>query len=191
MRYLWLPVLLIALVVAPVPSRADFTAGLKAYDAGDFKTAMKEWLPLAQAGDAEAQFRVGRLYDVGEGVPRNAEKAISWYQKSAEQKNLNAAFNLGSIFYEGTLVKKNYAKAYKYWRLAAETGDPVSQSNLGLLLVSGKGIKRDFAEAYKWFFLASGAGNLKAKEAVDYFKKVVPESEIEAGRRRALEWRRR
>ena len=104
MKYLWLPILLCAVLAAPVVSRADFAAGQAAYDAGDFKTAMQEWLPLAEAGDAEAQFRVGRLYDVGEGIAPSGKQAVYWYEKAHKQGNLKATYNLGQIYYSGKMT---------------------------------------------------------------------------------------
>jgi len=56
--------------------------GFEAYKAGDFKKAYDIWLPLADAGNAEAQFRVGRLYRRGEGVPKISSKAASYWEKA-------------------------------------------------------------------------------------------------------------
>ena len=49
----------------------DFYKGLEAAQAGDFTTALKEWLPLAEQGDAEAQTMLGVMYDNGYGVPQD------------------------------------------------------------------------------------------------------------------------
>ena len=179
MRYLWLPVLLIALVVAPAPSRADFAAGLKAYDAGNFKTAMKEWLPLAQAGDAEAQFRVGRLYDVGEGVPPDGKSAVYWYEKAQVQGNLKATFNLALLYDLGKLVTQDYKRAFDLYSVAAAKGDIDSQVNLGMLYMGGRGVPRDFVKAYTWFFRAKAAGDKTIGKSIQYFSKVVPASDIQ------------
>jgi uncharacterized protein len=40
----------------------DFAKGLAAYETGDFATALKEWQPLAEQGDASAQFNLGVMY---------------------------------------------------------------------------------------------------------------------------------
>ena len=47
---------------------ADFDKGLAAYKAGDFATALAEWKPLAEQGDASSQFNLGVVYDLGKGV---------------------------------------------------------------------------------------------------------------------------
>jgi TPR repeat protein len=49
---------------------ADFQKGRDAYKRGDYATALKEWTPLAEQGDAEAQFNLGSMYEKGRGVPQ-------------------------------------------------------------------------------------------------------------------------
>ena len=69
-------VLLVALVG---PARAGFDEGLAAYYVGDFETALKEFLPLAEKGDANAQFGLGVMYHDGRGVPQDDAEAVRWY----------------------------------------------------------------------------------------------------------------
>ena len=38
---------------------ADYQKGVTAYQSGDFATALREWTPLAEQGDALAQFSLG------------------------------------------------------------------------------------------------------------------------------------
>ena len=63
----------------------NFEKGMAAAEAGDFATAYKEWLPLAKEGDPEAQFYLGHLYEIGEGVPKNQAEAVKWFKLSADQ----------------------------------------------------------------------------------------------------------
>ncbi len=51
----------VALGGVPGVARADFEAGWRAYEQGDFGTALAAWRPLAEAGDVRAQFNVGPL----------------------------------------------------------------------------------------------------------------------------------
>jgi len=53
---------------AGVSESADFQKGLTAYQSGDFATALREWKPLAQQGDAGAQYYLGLMYAQGKGV---------------------------------------------------------------------------------------------------------------------------
>ena len=78
-RRFLIPVLCLLLATFSVPARADFDAGMAAYERGDFTTAMTEWRPLAEAGDPEAQYRVGGLYVFGEGTRRDYEIGVDWF----------------------------------------------------------------------------------------------------------------
>ncbi len=69
---------------------ADFSKGLDAYNLGDFKTALAEWTPLAEAGHAYAQAILGKMYENGEGVPQDYKEAVKWYRLAAEQGQVNA-----------------------------------------------------------------------------------------------------
>ena len=48
----------------------DFSKGLEAARAGDYAAALQEWRPLAEQGDAYAQYNLGWIYDSGRGVPQ-------------------------------------------------------------------------------------------------------------------------
>ena len=61
---------------AGVSWSADFQKGLAAAQRGDFATALREWTPLAEQGDATAQFNLGVMYDNGEGVPQDDKTAV-------------------------------------------------------------------------------------------------------------------
>ena len=54
-RLLILPVLLLTLLVGTPAFAADFQKGLTAYKSGDYATALREWTPLAEQGNARAQ----------------------------------------------------------------------------------------------------------------------------------------
>jgi TPR repeat protein len=58
------------------PTWADFDNGVAAYERGDYATAFREWLPLAEQGDAQAQYNLGGMYQFGEGVPVNDAEAV-------------------------------------------------------------------------------------------------------------------
>ena len=50
-------------------------AGVDAYNRGDYETALKKFLPLAEQGDAAAQFNLGKMYRKGQGVPQDDAEA--------------------------------------------------------------------------------------------------------------------
>ena len=68
-QLLILPVLLLTLLVGTPAFSADFQKGLTAAQSGDFATALREWTPLAEQGNAVAQYNLGWMYEHGKGVP--------------------------------------------------------------------------------------------------------------------------
>lgn len=91
-----LRILLLALtVVATAEARAaDKGTALDAYTRGDYATAARRWLPMAEAGNAEAQFLLATLYARGQGVSRDPIAAYKWYWAAAAQKMDGASASL-------------------------------------------------------------------------------------------------
>ena len=99
---------------------ADFSKGLQAAQSGDFKTALAVWTPLAEQGNAMAQFNLGHMYANGYGVPENDKTAVKWFTKAAEQGLAEGQFNLGAMYDFGDGVPENDKTAVKWYTLAAE-----------------------------------------------------------------------
>ena len=88
-------------------------------DQANYATALKVWLPQAKAGDAEAQYYVGRIFERGLGVHPDYESAAEWYAKSAEQEFEAAQINLGSLYEQGLGVEQDDLAAMNWYRRAA------------------------------------------------------------------------
>ena len=71
--------------------------GRAAYRARDYATAVETWRPLAEAGNAIAQFHMGGLYADGNGVPADADEARIWWTLAAGQGHLAAARRLAAL----------------------------------------------------------------------------------------------
>ena len=67
-KLLVLPVLLLSLLVGNPAFSDDCQKGLTAYKNGDYETASREWNPLTKQGNAEAQYNLGIMYLMGEGI---------------------------------------------------------------------------------------------------------------------------
>jgi len=114
--------LVLSIVCPVVPAWADFQAGLAAYKRGDYATALREWRPLAEQGDASAQFQLGLLYDNGDGVPRDLASARQWYEKAAAQGEAKAQFYLGLQSAYGEGGPMDLVQAHMWYSLAAGNG---------------------------------------------------------------------
>ena len=106
-----------------VPGCTDFQSGVDAYNRGDYDTALKKFLPLANQGDAAAQYFLGGMYAQGTGVPQDYTEAMKWHRVAADQGDANAQYNLGIMYDKGQGVPQDYIQAYMWTSLAADPGD--------------------------------------------------------------------
>ncbi len=102
---------------------ADIYKGVDAYISGDFATALREWRPLAEQGDAYAQNNLGLMYYEGEGVPQDDKTAVKWYTLAAEQGIADAQNNLGVMYGTGQGVIQDNVYAHMWGNIAASNGD--------------------------------------------------------------------
>ena len=152
---------------------ADFQKGLDAYNTENYGTARDAFKPLAEQGDAEAQFYLGEMYSNGRGVPRDDEEAVNWYMLAAEQGNARAQNSLGWMYSSGDGVPEDDEEAVKWFTLAAEQGYARAQFRLGDIYASFatfsvwegviEGGPEDDEEAVKWFTLAAEQGYVWAQ----------------------------
>jgi Sel1 repeat len=90
MRRLALILTLSAIVATPAFAVPQPEAE-QAYQRGDYATAFKLWLPLAEAGSARAQENIARMYERGDWVAQDPAMAGEWYRRAAEQRAQDAA----------------------------------------------------------------------------------------------------
>ena len=132
----------------------DFQKGLEAAQAGDYATAIEEWKPLAEAGDAESQNILGTMNLEGLGVIQDHEEAIKWFKLAAAQGIVEAQIQLGNMYYSGSGVLQDYAEAIKWYRQSAEKGSAVGQHLVSRMYYEGKGVAQDYDEAMIWYLLS-------------------------------------
>ena len=152
----WIPRSAITLVAAFAAAAiaGPLEDGQAAYQEKDYLKAVELWRPLAQAGDREAQYRLGVMYAEGKGVAQNDAEAALWFERAAEQGEAMAQYNLGASYAEGAGVRQDMTAAAKWFRRAADQGIPLAQLNLGLMHAAGNGVPQDNVEALKWIDLA-------------------------------------
>ena len=128
---------------------ASCKKGLPLHELGNPLASMLEWQPLADQGNADAQTKIGIMYDYG-GL-RDYKAAMKWYKLAAKQGNKDAQNNLGTLYEDGKGVPQNYEAAVDWYHAAANGGCADAQFNLGRMYFNGSGISknRDFAR-YLW-----------------------------------------
>lgn len=100
-----------------------FEEALSLYKEGRLKEALEKFTVLAEQGHAMSQFIVGNMYDFGESVPRDYERAFLWYKKAAEQGHPDSEYNLGVFYADGKGTERNYEKAIEWFTKAANRGN--------------------------------------------------------------------
>src|SRR5687768_7187786 len=96
--------LLIAIAFAlglPALAHAGFAEGASAYNARNYATALKEIVPLARSGHADAQHLLGLMYYMGRGVARDYKQAFAWHHRAAQQGKADAQYVVGAMYYTG------------------------------------------------------------------------------------------
>ena len=179
----------LSIVCLAVPAWADYKAGEDAYNRGDFATALREWRPLAEQGDALAQYNLGVLYRKGRGVPQDDVQARQWYEKAAAQGQAKAQYNLGTLYLNGGGVPKDYQQALRWFRMAADQGEALAQTKIGIMYDDGQGVPHDFVQAHKWYNLAATNGDKPAAELRDALAKQMTPAQIAEAQQLAREWK--
>lgn len=105
---------------------------------GEYAVALQLTSPLAEKGDARAQFNIGYMHANGWGVQRNLASAVDWYRKAAEQGLEIAQHYLGIAYINGDGIERDDAEAARWFKRAAEQGFSRAQLMLGRMYLGGK-----------------------------------------------------
>jgi len=137
---------------------ANYQEGLDAFNQGNFADALKKLQPIAEKGNAEAQFRLGLMYREGKGVAQDDKQGVAWLSKAAEQGQAEAQENLAFGYAKGLGVERDWVQADKWFSIAAASGKETAINNQKVVEVHMQ--PEDIAKA-----------NTLAKEWLDKHKK--------------------
>jgi TPR repeat protein len=87
----------------------------------------------AAQGNADAQFNLGLMYSIGQGVAQNYAEAAKLFHLAAVQGNADAQFNLGIMYDTGKGVAQDYVRAHMWLNLGAASGDASNVKNRDLV----------------------------------------------------------
>jgi len=179
----------LSIICLAVPAWADFQSGMNASTRGDYATALHEWRPLAEQGDALAQYNLGVLYRKGRGVPQDDVQARQWYVKAAAQGLAKAQFSLGTLYFNGEGAPKDYQQALRWFRLAADQGEALAQTKMAIIYDEGQGVPQNIVQAYKWYSLAATNGDKPANELRNTIANQMTPAQIAEAQKLAQEWK--
>ena len=193
-------IILVLSFATPVVA-GQFEDAVAAYGRGDYATALRLIRPLAEQGDASAQYNLGTMFSYGQGVPQDYAEAMKWFRKSADQGKFDGEYYLGFFYAKGQGVTQDYAEANKWFRKSAAQGNLDAQSILGFNYASGRGVSQNMVEALKWSILAASqtiasqnnpnAGTLRdaAAHNRDFFASKMSANQIAEAQKLAREWK--
>jgi TPR repeat protein len=115
-------------------------------------------MKLAKKGNAEAQYKVGEMYETGFGVKQNSEEAMSWVTKAANKGHETAEFKL--LYWD--IEKNGMTNANKInmgsLKAKAKQSNPQAAYYLGKMYARGVGLPRNTSSAVKWLNKAASVG---------------------------------
>lgn len=119
---------------------------------------IKELIAKAEAGDAQAQCKLGAFYFNGEGVAQDLKKSEYWYLKAAEQGDANAQFSLGDHYFEGDFIQDDSLAVF-WWKKAANQNHADALYNLGYCYWDGYGVEQNVETAKQLWLKAKALGH--------------------------------
>jgi len=133
----------------------------------------------AEKGNAESQYKLGKMYTEGTGVNIDYARATAAFKSAAEQGYTKAEYKLGLHYYEGTGVRQDRKIAYKWFKAAATQNLPAAQYYLGKMYAEGSGVKQNYTTSLEWLNKAIDGGFNQARgEIIDVSEKMkVKEAE--------------
>lgn len=174
---------LITLAGATAASAQDVQTGIAAWQAGDYARAVAQWRPLADAGNADAQFNLGQAYRLGRGVAQDLALAEQWFERAARQRHDQAGSALGLLLFQNGRARE----AMPWIQAAAVRGDPRAQYVFGTALFNGDIVRRDLPRAYAMMSAAAGQGFPQAQTQLEAMEAQLSAPDRENGRRLAAE----
>lgn len=169
-------------------AQANLQEGIDAFQAGNHRAALGKFAPLAENGNAVAQFYMGKIYMQGIGSRPDYNKALLWARKAAQQRNSDAEHFIGFMHYYGMGVSQSYKEAMSWYRKAADSGNVKAQSSLGMMFVNAEGTPQDLVQAYKWLKLAEKAGDADAGSKLRAVEEKMTAQQIKEGDALVQKW---
>ncbi|MGH8579255.1 MAG: tetratricopeptide repeat protein [Gammaproteobacteria bacterium] len=123
--------LLVLIIFGSRAAAGELESGIIAHAMGKYDTAFEVLLPLA-VGSAQpiAQYYVGYMYEMGQGINQDYKNAASWYRKAAERGIAQAQYRLGELYANGKGAPLDYEYAYAWKSVAASQGHKQAQASL-------------------------------------------------------------
>lgn len=84
----------------------------------DNKEKLKWYRQSAAQGDANSQYSLGVMYDLGQGVVQDYKEASKWYRLAAEQGDAYSQSSLGEMYRDGQGFAQDFVLAHMWFNIA-------------------------------------------------------------------------
>lgn len=140
---------------------------------------------IALNGDRELQYQIGLLYQFGEDVKRDYDKAFKYFKMAAENGNPDAQCELGRIYCTGEGVEQDYKEGFKWFKLASNQNNELAHGNIAFMYEKGYGVNQDYKQAFRYYMMAAEHGNILAQKTISnmYAKGLGIEKNVEEANR--------
>jgi TPR repeat protein len=167
---------MLALAIAPLHAQS-VKAGIDEWQRGNYANAVAIWRPLAEAGDANAQFNLGQAYRLGRGMPTNASESQKWFERAAAQGHVDAETTLGLLLYQNG----DPANGIKWLKLAADQDEPRAMLVYGTALYNGDGVTQDPVLGYAYVRRAAAQGLGPARQTLEQLDRIMSAQDRKQG----------
>ncbi len=168
---------------APLPifknPKAALRAGLEGVRNGHARTAVAALQYAAEGGESLAQWKLGKMYAAGDGVPHDDAKAFDYFSQIVDNFDeddsdpreapfVSSAFvALGVYNLKGiadTRIRPNPERALEIFHFAAVNfGDSTAQYDMARMYLDGTGVAKDPRQAARWLYLAADKGHIESQ----------------------------
>ncbi len=168
---------------APLPifknPKAALRAGLEGVRTGHARTAVAALQYAAEGGEQLAQWKLGKMYAAGDGVPHDDAKAFDYFSQVVDNFDEDDAdprevpfvssafvalgvYNLSGI--ANTRVRANPERALEMFHFAAVNfGDATAQYDMARMYLDGTGVAKDPRQAARWLYLAADKSHIQSQ----------------------------
>ncbi len=159
--------------------QSGFDAGLKAYDAGDYKAAYKIWGKIGDY-DLAAMRNIAVMLRKGQGVDKDPQTALRKMLQAAELGLVTAQADAGEMIANGEAGPPDKAGAVPWLGRAAAAGHPIAAFELGQIYEDGKAVPQDIKEACRLYRIGAGAGMPEAEKRLQDLGNQCPAAPLAA-----------
>lgn len=141
----------------------DYEYAVEAYSAGDYAEALPIFLELAEGGNDDAMWYLGKMYDYGRGVEQSDSQAFNWFKKSADLGDSDSMYEVAVFYHNGQGMDADQEAAFKWYLKSAKSGHVKAMTQVGIRYEDGNGVRASAKKAFEWFKKASEGGDAEGQ----------------------------